>query len=170
MQVATAVTMLFSVLFPAKLWFAPGQPLNVTVRPSGADIVLVLTDFTGKTVDPKSPIEISAAGGEKTFDLTQSYQQMNMIGTYVLYALPKDAAGDLSKFLGTPLVIDVREDKRKDAPPSPMAIKVDPLRYAVMSTDKGDITCAFYYDAAPNTVQNFLSLTEGGFYDGLTFH
>src|SRR5438045_8191608 len=99
MQVASALTMLFSVLFPAKLWFAPGQPVNVTVRPSGADVVLVMTDFTGKTVDPKSPIEV-AAGAEKTVDLGQSYQQMNMIGTYVLYALPKDAGGNLAKFVG----------------------------------------------------------------------
>src|SRR5204863_1864513 len=73
-------------------------------------------------------------------------------------------------FIGTPLVVEVRSDRRPDAPNTPMVIKVEPLRYAVMSTDHGDMTVAFYYDSAPDTVANFLSLAEGGFYDGLTFH
>jgi peptidyl-prolyl cis-trans isomerase B (cyclophilin B) len=45
-----------------------------------------------------------------------------------------------------------------------------PLCYAVLSSDKGEIQMAFYYDVAPNTVANFLNLAQGGFYDGLTFH
>ena len=28
----------------------------------------------------------------------------------------------------------------------------------------------FYYDVVPNTAENFLRLSEEGFYDGLTFH
>jgi peptidyl-prolyl cis-trans isomerase B (cyclophilin B) len=28
----------------------------------------------------------------------------------------------------------------------------------------------FFFDAAPHTCENFLSLAQGGFYDGLTFH
>jgi peptidyl-prolyl cis-trans isomerase B (cyclophilin B) len=39
-----------------------------------------------------------------------------------------------------------------------------------MSTDQGDMTIAFYYDAAPVTVGNFLKLASEGFYDGLAFH
>lgn len=34
----------------------------------------------------------------------------------------------------------------------------------------GDITVELYQDKAPNTVANFISLANSGFYDGLTFH
>jgi peptidyl-prolyl cis-trans isomerase B (cyclophilin B) len=49
-------------------------------------------------------------------------------------------------------------------------VRVEPLRYAVLHTAAGPMTAAFYYDVAPNTVHNFLSLAEGGYFDGLTFH
>jgi cyclophilin family peptidyl-prolyl cis-trans isomerase len=55
-------------------------------------------------------------------------------------------------------------------PDEPIVVKMEPLRYAVMSTEKGDMTWIFYYDVAPNTCSSILSLAEGGFYDGLTFH
>lgn len=51
--------------------------------------------------------------------------------------------------------------------------------YAVMHTDKGDITLALEYRKVPMTVANFVGLAEGSlnlrnpgkpFYDGLTFH
>ena len=34
----------------------------------------------------------------------------------------------------------------------------------------GKIYVELYYDKAPNTVKNFISLANSGFYDGLTFH
>jgi peptidylprolyl isomerase len=51
--------------------------------------------------------------------------------------------------------------------------------YAIMHTDKGDITLALEYRKVPMTVANFVGLAEGSlnlrnpgkpFYDGLTFH
>lgn len=36
--------------------------------------------------------------------------------------------------------------------------------------DKGTITIELYGTLAPKTVENFVSLVEEGFYDGLTFH
>lgn len=36
--------------------------------------------------------------------------------------------------------------------------------------DGGVITMELYYDKAPNTVKNFISLVKSGFYDGLIFH
>ena len=36
--------------------------------------------------------------------------------------------------------------------------------------DYGTITAELYGDAAPITVENFIKLANGGFYDGLTFH
>lgn len=39
-----------------------------------------------------------------------------------------------------------------------------------LSTAKGDILIKLYPDKAPNTVANFLSKAESGFYTNLTFH
>lgn len=42
---------------------------------------------------------------------------------------------------------------------------------AVISVENfGEIKVELYYDKAPNTVKNFISLANKGFYDGLTFH
>src|SRR3989338_10173410 len=39
----------------------------------------------------------------------------------------------------------------------------------LMQTSKGDITLVLY-DDTPISTENFISLAEEGFYDGLTFH
>ncbi len=39
-----------------------------------------------------------------------------------------------------------------------------------LSTEKGDIVFELFADTAPQTVSNFVYLTEGGYYNGLTFH
>ena len=39
-----------------------------------------------------------------------------------------------------------------------------------ITTSKGDIVVELFEDAAPNTVANFISLVEKGFYDGTPFH
>ncbi len=39
-----------------------------------------------------------------------------------------------------------------------------------LSTQKGDIVFELFAETAPLTVSNFVYLTEGGYYDGLTFH
>ncbi len=44
----------------------------------------------------------------------------------------------------------------------------DPV--AVIKTDVGDIKVVLYEDEAPNTVANFITLAEKGFYKGLAFH
>ena len=41
---------------------------------------------------------------------------------------------------------------------------------AIMETDKGTIHLELFDKDAPNTVKNFVTLAEQGFYDGLTFH
>ncbi|HEY9690364.1 MAG TPA: peptidylprolyl isomerase [Coleofasciculaceae cyanobacterium] len=41
---------------------------------------------------------------------------------------------------------------------------------AIMETAKGTITIELFDNDAPNTVKNFVDLSEKGFYDGLTFH
>jgi cyclophilin family peptidyl-prolyl cis-trans isomerase len=166
MQAAATVVTLFSILFPSKTWFSPDQAMTVLVRaPQGQAIVLALTDFTGKPIEAVAPTEIT---GEQTIDLKRMYQTILTPNTYVLWAVPRGKT--VREFVGTPLVINVRQDRRRDAPPGAMVIKIEPLSYATLSTEKGDATIVFYYDVAPHTVANFVNLSRGGFYDGLTFH
>ncbi|MCA9365122.1 MAG: peptidylprolyl isomerase [Candidatus Moranbacteria bacterium] len=40
----------------------------------------------------------------------------------------------------------------------------------ILETNMGDITIVLFEDVAPKTVENFLSLSEKGFYDGTKFH
>ena len=44
------------------------------------------------------------------------------------------------------------------------------MKNAIIHTEKGDMKVEFYHDDAPKTVENFISLIERGFYNGLTFH
>lgn len=41
---------------------------------------------------------------------------------------------------------------------------------AIMETDKGTIHLDLFDQDAPNTVKNFVDLSQAGFYDGLNFH
>lgn len=44
------------------------------------------------------------------------------------------------------------------------------MKKAIIHTEKGDMTVEFYEKDAPKTVENFLTLAEKGFYNGLNFH
>jgi peptidyl-prolyl cis-trans isomerase B (cyclophilin B) len=46
----------------------------------------------------------------------------------------------------------------------------EPLPQVTIQTEKGNIVLELAEDDAPNTVANFISLAEKGFYDGLKFH
>jgi peptidyl-prolyl cis-trans isomerase B (cyclophilin B) len=48
--------------------------------------------------------------------------------------------------------------------------KAEPLPLVAILTSKGGIRLELFEDDAPNTVANFISLAEKGFYNGLTFH
>ncbi len=48
--------------------------------------------------------------------------------------------------------------------------QADNLPRVLLRTSKGDIELELFEDQAPNTVANFISLVEKGFYNGLTFH
>ncbi|MBI1760219.1 MAG: peptidylprolyl isomerase [Acidobacteria bacterium] len=43
-------------------------------------------------------------------------------------------------------------------------------RSAIIETNKGTITFELFESDAPITTENFITLAEQGFYDGLTFH
>jgi len=164
MQAAVYAVLMVASMVPAKGWFAPDQPVTVHVNAQQGQMLL-LSDYNGRALESKGPTDVA---GEKDVNLNDLFVQLATPGTYVLYLTKKD--GTAADFTGTPLVISVREDRRRGAPTGPVAIRVEPLRYAVMRTDYGPVTVAFYYDVAPNTVATFQSLAENGFYDGLTFH
>ena len=44
------------------------------------------------------------------------------------------------------------------------------MKKAIISTEKGAMKVEFFEKDAPNTVKNFIDLTEKGFYNGLTFY
>ncbi|WP_338431196.1 peptidylprolyl isomerase [Synechococcus elongatus] len=44
------------------------------------------------------------------------------------------------------------------------------MTQAILETEKGTIRLRFFDSDAPNTVANFVKLSQDGFYDGLTFH
>ncbi|MEI7811332.1 MAG: peptidylprolyl isomerase [Ignavibacteria bacterium] len=44
------------------------------------------------------------------------------------------------------------------------------MKTAEIRTEKGTMKVDFFETDAPNTVNNFISLAEKGFYNGLTFH
>ncbi len=157
-----------SVLVPTKTYFAPSQPLTVRVV-SAVPVDLLLVDFIGRSTSSRAG---NVQPGE--VDLHKLFPEpLDSAGTYKLLALPAGsdpARTDVSKFLGTPLVVSVREDARRSAPSGPMIIRVDPLAYAVIATSLGDMRVCFYYDTAPNTVATVQELMRDGFYDGLDFY
>jgi peptidyl-prolyl cis-trans isomerase B (cyclophilin B) len=61
---------------------------------------------------------------------------------------------------------------RGPGPAGPSAPKpsAEPLPRVTLHTNKGEIVLELAEDDAPNTVANFISLAEKGFYNGLTFH
>lgn len=163
-SVASALVF-FSILFPSKQWYAPDQALMITMRDAPADTSLVLIDAQGKQLEADGPMEFAA---DHSIDISRTWRALRNPGTYYLLAVPQGK--HRSQFIGTPLVVDVRDDTRRDALPGPMVVKIDPLCYATMSTEKGDMNLIFYYDSAPHTVNSFLSLARGGFFDGMKFH
>lgn len=167
MNAATLV--MVSVLLPLKGWFVPDQPWNIVVTPpAGTTVGLVMTDFSGQSVDAKADLQREFAK-EATVDIRQLFPAVTTPGAYLLYALPQGER-DTTNFVGTPLILTVREDRRRGAPAGAMVARVEPLRYAAITTDAGEMTMAFYYDVAPNTTSNFIQLAQDNFYDGLTFH
>ena len=44
------------------------------------------------------------------------------------------------------------------------------MKYALISTEKGDLKAELYEKETPLTVANFVKLAQQRFYDGLTFH
>jgi cyclophilin family peptidyl-prolyl cis-trans isomerase len=163
----TLLGLIFSVLMPQRSWYPPSAPLMFSVN-ADKDAVLELTDFTGKVLAPAGSAAVKAG---EAVDVKKIFPQTAGPGTYVLFALPDASvaskAGPPGNFLGTPAVIEALADPSGQ---TAMVTHVVPLQYALMTTEAGPITEIFYYDSAPHTVDNFLDLASGGYYDGVIFH
>lgn len=48
--------------------------------------------------------------------------------------------------------------------------ELEKFKYAKISTNKGDIFIELFYNETPNTVANFATLANEGFYNNLNFH
>ncbi len=161
------IAALFSVLTPQKMWYAPSQPLTISVQ-SDKDVTLELTDFFGSQAVPKGSANVTAG---QSVDIQTIFPQVSTSGIFLLFAVPKGTAlkpGIPKDFLGTPLVIEVRPDRFAEAP-DPMIIRILPLQYVSIKTSAGTMVAIMDYQMAPLTDENFLGLASEGFYDGLTF-
>lgn len=62
------------------------------------------------------------------------------------------------------------QDAQASAIVSARAAATQEVTHVTIKTAKGDIKLALYPKVAPKTVQNFVTLAQKGFYNGLTFH
>ena len=73
-----------------------------------------------------------------------------------------------------PPVLKEQEEKmiQENEPPKPPEMKIDTSKtyQAVLSTTEGVITINLYADKTPITVNNFVNLSQKGFYDKTVFH
>ncbi len=80
------------------------------------------------------------------------------------------AAKKKSKKASTKKADSNQKTSHKKTKENPMIVPNETLPTMSIETDKGTIELELYEDDAPNTVGNFISLIEQGFYDGLNFH
>ena len=85
---------------------------------------------------------------------------------------PKDAPPAHPKAAETQPVETAEQAAPAPGTPTPEkeSTMPEPLPQVTLETTKGKIVLELAEDDAPNTVANFISLAEKGFYNGLTFH
>jgi peptidyl-prolyl cis-trans isomerase B (cyclophilin B) len=77
-------------------------------------------------------------------------------------APPADKSRPLAK-------LSTAERSNRFSGPAPTSTISDTIYVATIKTSKGDIVAELYQDT-PESVNNFVTLAEDGYYDGLTFH
>jgi cyclophilin family peptidyl-prolyl cis-trans isomerase len=60
--------------------------------------------------------------------------------------------------------------RRQERHATQYAATVEPMRQATLHTNHGAIALELFDEEAPKTVDNFVKLSQDGFYDGITFH
>jgi peptidyl-prolyl cis-trans isomerase B (cyclophilin B) len=188
------------VAIPAKWYVKPGEPLIIGFYSGptlplhrGQDASSLKQGYTpaqnpaftlyaldGRKLDPK---DAGAATADPTkVPLDTLYPEIRDGGTYILTFKdaeplvlenlynPGQGAKELARYKDQ--IGGLSDEKRKEILSrfSPTVLHVVPLEYALIKTDKGEIKATFAYDAAPHTIDNFVSLANQGFYDGTVFH
>lgn len=75
----------------------------------------------------------------------------------------------LATFILVP-ALRVEPEAATDTEAAAPAASTEDMPVARIVTEKGDIIVQLRPDAAPRHVENFIELSQSGFYDGLTFH
>jgi cyclophilin family peptidyl-prolyl cis-trans isomerase len=79
----------------------------------------------------------------------------------------------LARYLGRDSINTQNNQNNQVTTNEPTDTGADPIstaKYAAISTTLGPIYIELYQDAAPKTVQNFVTLTRRGYYTNLNFH
>ncbi len=72
-------------------------------------------------------------------------------------------------FLSAAIYVMKKPQESTTTTPTPVA-EENKVSGAIFKTNLGDIEVAFFESEAPQTVENFVTLTKKGFYDGTRFH
>ena len=86
----------------------------------------------------------------------------------VLLKLSKDLQRDYVHY--PDIIGDVKTSWAKEKKIREAEAKADDLPRVLLKTSAGDIEVELFENEAPNTVLNFITLVDKGFYNGLTFH
>ena len=154
---------------------AMSDPKNAQAR----EITGAVVAATLKNDDPKRALALAAlldkagAAGEGVLMMAASAAMLtsDLDGTEAW--LEKAAAAGVKADKIAELEMAVKSERPKVA--EEMAkraaeAKADDLPRVKITTTKGDVTVELFENEAPNTVANFISLVEKGFYDGTPFH
>lgn len=169
------ITLILSLLFtllgsimPVKTYVGINHPVKVNI--DAADTLLWLNaDNTLRAKVAVKPGEADLASLFDNFWLTQ----------VVTYVQPmKEGKAEGSPLVVQPLLtvrrahFDRQAVKMVFRPARTVVsgVRIYQEKLARINTDAGVMTFRLRPDQAPNTVWNFMSLAEGGFYDDITFH
>ena len=142
---------------PALAGTAMGLPLTHVFSAAGAEALAIESEAGRHWSRPiryrmpkEAPVVTIAPHGSigARVDLTEYFPALRGSGVYRIQWLPYAGA------LQSPTVV----------------LEVAPRKQAEIVTDHGKLTLRFFYDEAPEHVQNFIELAERSFYDNLLFH
>lgn len=118
--------------------------------------------FTGD-MESQELVDLAQAAYDHNLSIGMPGTPFLMINN-VPYQGPSDY-GNLSAVFKTILL-----EKQQYAECPSMDLDPDKEYYAILHTEKGDITLELYADRTPLAVNNFIFLSRQGWYDGVTFH
>ena len=82
----------------------------------------------------------------------------------------QETTSETPKSNTAPAAAPKQEKKMEFSEPKASQVEAGKKYSAIIKTDKGDIKVDLFADTSPIGVTNFIQLSKGGFYDGLTFH